>query len=60
MGTPPQRTAVFEDSPHSLETARRAGFVTIGFAEPVWAFAEERMRAACHRYVAGFEELLAQ
>ena len=57
MGTAPERTAVFEDSPHCLETAGKAGFIPVGFAEPVWEFARERMKAASRVYVSGFPEL---
>ena len=57
MGTAPGRTAVFEDSPHCLEAAGRAGFIPVGFAEPVWAFARDRMKAASRLYVTGFPQL---
>lgn len=46
MGTPLAETAVFEDSALALETAKGAGFVTVGVYDPHQTAAERLMAAA--------------
>lgn len=50
MGTPVEGTAVFEDSAPALETAKRAGFATVGVFEARQS-AQERLRAASDIYL---------
>lgn len=57
FGAEPSECAVFEDAAFALETARSAGFFTVGVyeeSEPE----PERAKAYSVRYVAGFQELL--
>ena len=50
LGTPLSETAVFEDSALALETARRAGFVTVGVYDSHHSSAE-RLAAAADLYL---------
>ena len=50
MGTPTEKTAVFEDSALALETAKRAGFVTVGVYDSHQT-AQERLSAASDLYL---------
>ena len=57
LGTPLSQTAVFEDSALALETAKRAGFATVGVYDPHQS-AEDRLRAASDVYLGAGETLL--
>ena len=50
MGTPIEKTAVFEDSALALETAKGAGFVTVGVYDSHQS-AQERLSAASDLYL---------
>lgn len=47
LGCKPGECMVFEDILPALETASRAGFVTVGVSEKAWQHEESRMEAAC-------------
>lgn len=49
---------VFEDTIQAITTAKTAGFYTVGVADSVSAWAEDRIRAVCDRFINSFEELL--
>ena len=51
IGTPLAETAVFEDSALALETAKNAGFVTIGIYDNHNAATQERLSAASDIYL---------
>lgn len=53
----PSECAVFEDAAFALETAKAAGFFTVGVYEASEP-SPERARASSSRYIAGFRELL--
>lgn len=57
MGTPVPETAVFEDAPHALGTAARAGFLTVAVWDKSYAADEALMRGLAAKYVMGFTEL---
>lgn len=58
LGTDPAETAVFEDAPHALETAHRAGFVTVAVWDRSYASAQRYMRETADVYAGSFGELL--
>ena len=59
LGTPLSRCILFEDSPAACESARDAGVTVVGVRDGFFLPDEARVRAAAHRYVTGFPELLA-
>ena len=56
LGTPLSATAVFEDSALALETAKRAGFITVGVYDSHQT-AQERLRAASDIYLSESQTL---
>ncbi len=58
LGTAPGDTAVFEDAPHALATARRAGFQTVPIFDPSYAAAWRTDPALLGERPVSFEELL--
>lgn len=44
LGTKPEETLVFEDAPHAVETAKKAGFITVGVYDEVNAPAFEQIK----------------
>lgn len=54
----PAQCAVFEDSPRAAQTAKAAGFYVYGIQDNAWSQAEDELKANCHRYLRGFDELL--
>ncbi len=57
LGTSPEGTWVFEDAPHALGTAHRAGFRTCAVRDPSYASAETELRAMADMYIADFRDL---
>ena len=57
MGTPVQETAVFEDSALALETAKNAGFITVGVYD-AHQTSTERLCAASDIYLSQKETLI--
>lgn len=60
LGTLPENTAVIEDSLHSVKTAERAGFYTVGVFDELSRNDAEEMKEICSEYVMSFEELISQ
>ena len=59
LGCSPRETLVFEDAPHGLQTARRAGFVTVGVYDFANALRQEELRAFADFYLPDFYDLTA-
>ena len=57
LGTPKESTWVFEDSVVALETARKAGYQTVGIYDP-YNFEPERVEALSTEYIASGESLI--
>lgn len=51
MGSRPKDTAVFEDALYAIETAKNAGFYTVGVADCSNADTWEQLKAFCDEYV---------
>ena len=58
MGTAPVETCVLEDALHALETAKRAGFFTIGIYDEVSAARQEALRKEADLYGKSLNEIL--
>lgn len=58
LGTSPKDTSVIEDSLHSIKTAAKAGFYTVGIYDSLSEKDAPEMKAICSEYVMSFEELL--
>ena len=57
LGTEPTNTLVFEDSHYALVTAKKAGFVTIGLADPTGAYFRDQMVADAHEFYDSMEDI---
>lgn len=51
LGSPPERTIVFEDALHAAQAARRAGFLVAGVYDPSAEGDQAALRAICHWYL---------
>jgi len=58
LGVSPENVIVFEDSVHAAETAKKAGFYTIGVYDEHYAHEFERLKSICDRTIKSFGELL--
>lgn len=59
LGAEPEAGIVIEDTPHAIETARRAGFYTVGVHEPDLPDTD-RTEHVCDRYVRTLDEMLEE
>jgi len=57
LGTAPEATWVFEDSPHAALSARAAGLKVAGVYEPTHAAFSGRMRQICDVYIRDLSEM---
>lgn len=58
LGVAPSSCVVFEDAPYAGQTAKKAGFLVCGMAEPAYAAGEQLLRAASDWFVErSFDEL---
>lgn len=60
LGTSPEETAVIEDSLHSIKTAAKAGFYTVGIYDELSEKDTPEMKAICSEYIMSFEDLLVE
>lgn len=51
LGAVPGEIAVFEDAPYAAETAKKAGFYTVGIQEPAYAEDWSAMQALCDEVI---------
>lgn len=51
MGTPPDRTWVFEDALHAMRTAKKAGFCLVGVYDESSKEVQEEIQGVCHIYL---------
>ena len=58
LGCLPGETAVFEDAPHALKTAKEAGCRTVGVADPWGAPRRAEAEEYSDRFLQSLEELL--
>ena len=58
LGAPPAETAVFEDAPHALLTARGAGFRTAAVYDRSYAGDADLLRRSADVYLSSFYEIL--
>ncbi len=58
LGLPPQKCAVFEDSPYAAKTAKEAGFIVYGIYDEAWEAICSSLKENCHHYISGFQELI--
>ncbi|MEG1993679.1 MAG: HAD family phosphatase [Oscillospiraceae bacterium] len=57
MGGKPEETAVFEDAPFAAQTAKNAGFITIGVYDVCFKNEQNILTNICDKYIISFEEL---
>lgn len=58
LGAEPGECVLFDDSPRSCRAAKDTGLWVVGVCDSFFAASQEELRANCHRYIRGFEELL--
>ncbi len=58
LGYKPSEIIVFEDSLHSIETAKKAGFLTAGVFDNQSSETIKKMKNTCDIYIDSFKELL--
>ena len=56
LGSPPERTIVFEDALHAAQAARRAGFLVAGVYDPSAEGDQAALRAICHWYLPSLDD----
>lgn len=56
LGAVPAQIAVYEDAPYAAETARRAGYYTVGVFDDSPEASQERLKAACNEYILSFSD----
>lgn len=56
LGAAPAEIAVYEDAPYAAETAKRAGYYTIGVFDDSPEVSQKRLIAACDEYIRDFLE----
>lgn len=56
LGSRPENTLVFEDAPHALQTAKRAGFITVGIYDDASVDRQEEIRETTNHYLRSFAE----
>ncbi len=57
LASVPGNTAVFEDAPHALRTAKNAGFLTVAVHDPSYATSAPALRQMADRYINDFIEM---
>ncbi len=57
LSAAPGNTAVFEDAPHALRTAKSAGFLTVAVHDPSYAASAPALRQMADKYICGFTEI---
>lgn len=60
IGCKPYETAYFDDNIIALENAGAAGFYTVGVFDEHYEIPSDRVRAASHKYIMSFEEMLKE
>lgn len=58
MGCKPDRTVVFEDSPHAVESAASAGFYTVGVYDGKYSADYESLKSTADITISSYKELL--
>ena len=58
LGAAPEDCTLFEDSPGACKTAREAGIRVVGVYDAFYNAWQDDLKANCHRYIRGFDELL--
>ena len=58
LGAAPEDCTLFEDSPGACKTAREAGIRVVGVYDAFYDAWQDNLKANCHRYIRGFDELL--
>ncbi|MGN8874109.1 HAD family hydrolase [Pseudoflavonifractor sp. HCP28S3_F10] len=58
LGAAPEDCTLFEDSPGACKTAREAGIRVVGVYDAFYDAWQDDLKANCHRYIRGFDELL--
>lgn len=58
MGANIEDTMIYEDADYAMETAKKAGFYTIGVYDEAAGRAKEEMKLLCDKYIDSFECLL--
>lgn len=58
LGVAAEKCVFFDDSPSNCATAMAAGMQVVGVYDDFYAHRQEDLKAACHRYILSFEELL--
>ena len=60
LRTPLSRCILFDDSPAACRSAMEAGLTVVGVQDSFFLPEEEQVRAASHRYITGFDQLLSE
>lgn len=56
MGADIENTMVYEDADYAIETAKKAGFYTIGVYDEAAGKTKEEMKLLCDKYIDSFED----
>ncbi|MDO4803474.1 MAG: HAD family phosphatase [Lachnospiraceae bacterium] len=59
LGSPPEKTLVFEDAPHAIATAKRGNFRTVGIYDEASADRQDALRADCDFYLRDYSDFSA-
>ena len=57
LGSPPERTLVFEDALHAARTAKEAGFLVAGVYDPSAEGDQEALREICDWYLPRLDDV---
>ena len=60
LQVPLERCVFFDDSPAACASAKAAGLTVVGVRDDFFAGAEQEVRAASHRFITGFDQLLGE
>lgn len=58
MGASPDKIAVYEDALYAVQTAKQAGFYTVGVYDPSSHTSREKLTQLCNRYISDYWEEL--
>ncbi|MBS5149370.1 MAG: HAD family phosphatase [Butyricicoccus pullicaecorum] len=58
LGVPPEKCVVYEDILLGIQSAKSAGFYTVGVEEPFSLPNREKIKQTAHRYIESFADLL--
>lgn len=58
LGSTVEKTVIFEDAIHCINTAKKAGFTVVGVYDESTKQHMDKLKEKCDRYIMGYEELV--